>query len=163
MLLVQHEVCLLNKFSSVVHPVFPVLGTKIQIGSNLKTCGNVDHYLLVPGLFHLWGFLANQCLAYSVLVLVCFQLNYRLTIPISAILFIFTFCFLPALVRNFILLKKKSLIDLSIYWNTLISFSIKMRSCWWCLFFVCNLVFYHLKYFLWRKCRKVCKNERTSD
>lgn len=42
----QCQVCLLNKFSSVVHPVFPLLGTKVQIGSILKTCGNVDHYLL---------------------------------------------------------------------------------------------------------------------
>lgn len=38
----------------------------------------------------------------------------------------------------------------------LVSFSIKLRS-WWCLFFFFNLVFYHLKYFLWRKCRKICK------
>lgn len=42
----------------------------------------------------------------------------------------------------------------------LFSFTAKMRSCWWCLFFVCNLIFYHLKYFLWRKCRKVCKKHK---
>lgn len=38
----------------------------------------------------------------------------------------------------------------------LVSFSIQLNS-WWCLFFFFNLVFYHLKYFLWRKCRKICK------
>lgn len=38
----------------------------------------------------------------------------------------------------------------------LVSFSIQLSS-WWCLFLFFNLVFYHLKYFLWRKCRKICK------